>query len=869
MISETDILHARILIVDDQPVNIELLEYLLKSTGYQAVSSTTDARAVAGLHAAHRYDLIILDMQMPGMNGFEVMDALRPLEADSWLPVLVVTAQPDHKLRALEAGARDFLSKPIDPVEVLTRIRNMLEVRLLHREARDYNMRLEHTVRERTVELQRFRSAMDATADAIFLLDAGTAELLDVNDGACRMLGYPRDDMLGQTASRLGLGTLASLRAQVLRLEDYAAAVGQPRAPELAEGELMRRDLMSVPVEIYWQLLKRPGQSSVLLGVARDVSERRQSEELLQHMAHYDSLTGLPNRTLFFQTLADSLAAAEDKGCRVVVLLIALDRFKNINDSLGSSLGDELLRQFSNRLMQTARLRDTVGRIGGDEFALIMTMPRDQQEAVHMANEVRDVLRQPFDLGGHQAVLSASIGIAMYPDDASDPETLIKYADAAMDRAKQAGRDGYRFFTPGMNVQVLARLDLELALRRAIENDELLLYYQPKVNLHTGAIAGAEALLRWQRPGFGMVHPADFVAVMEDTGLIVQVGDWIIDAACRQIGAWLRSSVGPVRVAVNVASRQFSEGDLEQVVRGALNRHNVPPELLELELTETALMSSTERTIDVLTRLKALGIKVAIDDFGTGYSSLAYLQRFPIDKLKIDIAFVRDITTNPNDAAIAMAIISMAHSLKLRVIAEGVETRAQLEYLRRSRCDEIQGYFFSRPVAPRDMGVLVESGRCLPVDPDTPIQPPQTLLIVDDNADVLWALGHLFEPDGYIVLKAGNADEAFELLALHEVQVILCDQRLPGMSGTDFLSQVKDLYPQTIRIILSGYLGVDAVLESINRGAIYRFYTKPWDDTQLRDNIRLAFHHYWLMQGAGRQVGLPEEDVTAVAQEVK
>ncbi|MET0268032.1 MAG: EAL domain-containing protein [Duganella sp.] len=869
MISETDIFHARILIVDDQSVNVELLEYLLRSTGYRAVSSTTDPHVVAAWHAEHRYDLIILDLQMPGMNGFQVMDALRPLEADSWLPVLVVTAQPDHKVRALEAGARDFLSKPIDPVEVLTRIRNMLEVRLLHREARHYNARLERTVRERTGELQRFRSAMDATADAIFLLDASTAELLDVNDGACRMLAYPRDEILGQTASRLGLGTQAALRAQALRLDDYAAAIGQPRAPELIEGELMRRDLISVPVEIYWQLLRRTGQASVLLGVARDISERRHAEEMLQHMAHYDSLTGLPNRTLFFQTLGDALAVAEEKGCRVVVLLIALDRFKHINDTLGAALGDELLRQFSNRLMQTARLRDTVGRIGGDEFALIMTMPRDQQEAVHMANEVRDTLRQPFDLQGHQAVLSASIGIAMYPDDASDPETLIQYADTAMDRAKQAGRDGYRFFTPGMNVQVLARLDLELALRRAIENDELLLYYQPKVNLRTGAITGAEALLRWQRPGFGLVHPADFVAVMEDTGLIVQVGNWIIDAACQQIGAWLRGSVGPVRVAVNVASRQFSEGDLEQMVRGALARHNVPPELLELELTETALMSSTERTIEVLNKLKALGIKVAIDDFGTGYSSLAYLQRFPIDKLKIDIAFVRDITTNPNDAAIAMAIISMAHSLKLQVIAEGVETRAQLEYLRRSRCDEIQGYFFSRPVAPRDMAVLVESGRCLPVDPDMPVQPAQTLLIVDDNADVLWALSQLFEPDGYQVLKAGSADEAFELLALHDVQVILCDQRLPGMSGTDFLSQVKGLYPQTIRIILSGYLGVDAVLESINRGAIYRFYTKPWDDTQLRDNIRLAFHHYWLLQGSTREPALPAGAGSALAQEVK
>jgi diguanylate cyclase (GGDEF)-like protein/PAS domain S-box-containing protein len=864
MISQTDLYHARILIVDDQPVNVELLEFLLNSTGYKAVSSTTNPRVVADWHEKNRYDLIILDLQMPGMNGFDVMEALKPLEPDAWLPVLVVTAQPDHKLRAFEAGARDFVSKPFDPVEVLTRIRNMLEMRLLHRREREYNARLEQTVRQRTAELQRFRSAMDATADAIFLLDAASAELVDVNDGACRMLAYPCHEMLGQSASRLGLGTPEALCAQAARLADYAAAIGPARAPELIEIELMRRDLIAVPVELYWQLLQRPGQPAVLLGVARDISERRQAEELLQHMAHYDSLTGLPNRTLFYQILADAIALAQDKAWRIVVLFIALDRFKNINDSLGPALGDELLRQFSTRLVQCVRIRDTVGRMGGDEFALILTMPRDQQDAVNTANEVREALRQPFDLGGHPAVLSASIGIAMYPDDATDPETLVKYADTAMDRAKQAGRDGYRFFTAGMNVQVLARLDMELALRRALDADELLLHYQPKVNLHTGTVAGVEALLRWQRPGFGMVYPAEFVPVLEDTGLIVRVGGWIIDAACRQIAAWLRGGAGPVRVAVNVASRQFVEGDLEEVVRSALARHDAPAELLELELTETALMSNAERTITVLTKLKQLGIKVAIDDFGTGYSSLAYLQRFPIDKLKIDIAFVRDITTNPNDAAIAQAIISMAHSLKLRVIAEGVETRPQLEYLRRSRCDEIQGYFFSRPLSAADLAALLASGRALPPAPGNGGQPAQTLLIVDDDVNVLAALHRLFRRDGYQILTAASPIEAFELLALHSVQVVVCDQRMPVMSGTEFLSKVKEMYPETIRIILSGYTGLEAVLDSINRGAIYRFYTKPWDDTQLRDNIRLAFHHYWLMHGSGRRAGQPDEDATAL-----
>ncbi|MES2077334.1 MAG: EAL domain-containing protein [Pseudomonadota bacterium] len=864
MISQHDLLQARILIVDDQPVNVELLEYLLASSGYTAVSATTDPRQVAPWHAERRYDLIILDLHMPGLSGFGVMEQLKPLESDGYLPVLVVTAEPEQKLAALEAGARDFVSKPFDPVEVLTRIRNMLEVRLLHREVVQYNSRLEQTVRQRTAELQRFRSALDATADAIFLLDAASLALLDANEGACRMLGYGRAELLALAPQALGLGTAEALREQAARLADYAACIGPARAPELAELELTRRDLALVPVEIYWQLQQGEGAAAVLLGVARDIGERRQANERLAHMARYDSLTGLPNRSLFYQTLSEAIELAQDKGWRIVVLFIALDRFKNINDSLGPGQGDELLRQFSNRLVQCVRLRDTVGRLGGDEFALILTMTRDQQDAVYVANEVREALRAPFDLHGHAAALTASIGIAMYPDDATDPETLVRNADTAMARAKQAGRDGYRFFTAGMNVQVLARLDLEMALRRALDNDELLLYYQPKVNLLTGRVAGAEALLRWQRPGYGMVFPAEFVPVLEDTGLIVRVGAWIIDTACRQIAAWARSPVGPVHVAVNVSSRQFVEGDLEREVREALDKHKVPAELLELELTETALMSNAERTIVVLGNLKALGIKVAIDDFGTGYSSLAYLQRFPIDKLKIDIAFVRDITTNPNDAAIALAIISMAHSLKLRVIAEGVETRPQLEYLRRNRCDEIQGYYFSRPLPAGEMGQLVEAGKCLPAGPDAPAQPAQTLLIVDDDINVLAALHRLFRRDGYQILTAATPAEGFQLLALHEVQVIVCDQRMPIMSGTEFLSKVKEMYPDTIRIILSGYTGLEAVLDSINRGAIYRFYTKPWDDTQLRDNIRLAFHHYWLMHGSGRRVGQPGEDATAL-----
>jgi diguanylate cyclase (GGDEF)-like protein/PAS domain S-box-containing protein len=842
MIAQADIRRARVLVVDDQPVNVQLLEYLLKTTGYEHVDSTTDPAQVAQLHRERHYDLIILDLHMPAMDGFEVMEGLKPIEPGAWLPVLVVTAEPEKKLAALKAGARDFISKPFDTVEVMARIRNLLEVRLLHRESSEYGARMEQTVRERTAELARFRGAMDATADAIFLIDASNMAMVDVSDGACRMLGFSREALLRIEPVALGLATREQL-GRLLRGD------GTPREHDIVETELLRAGGQgAVPVEIGWQM-RKDGDARMLIAVARDISERLQAQQRMKHLAHYDALTGLPNRTLFFQNLRDAIELARDKQWRIAVLFISLDRFKMINDTLGPALGDELLREFSTRLVRCVRLRDTVGRIGGDEFALILTLTREQQDAVHVANDVREALRAPFDLHGKQAALTASIGIAMYPDDATDPNTLVKYADTAMVRAREAGRDGYRFFTAGMNIQVLARLDLELALRGALEGNQFVLHYQPKMDLNTGRVSGVEALLRWNRPGHGLVYPAEFVPVMEETGLVVRVGEWIIDEACRQIAAWNEQGVRDLRVAVNVSSRQFVEGDLEGVVRASLERHGVEPGLLELELTESALMSNAERTIEVLSGLKQLGIKIAIDDFGTGYSSLAYLKRFPIDKLKIDIAFVRDIITNPDDAAIAQAIISMAHSLHMLVIAEGVESRAQMAYLRRHRCDEIQGFHFSRALRPGALAELVEANRSQPDATAPDDGTVQTLLLVDDDVDALAALHSLFKRDNYRVLTAASPGEGFELLATYRVQVILCDQRMPIMSGTEFLSKVKEMYPDTIRIILSGHTEVGTVLESINRGAIYRFYTKPWDDEQLRDNIRLAFRHYWLQHG--------------------
>ncbi len=340
-----------------------------------------------------------------------------------------------------------------------------------------------------------------------------------------------------------------------------------------------------------------------------------------------------------------------------------------------------------------------------------------------------------------------------------------------------------------------------------------------------------------------MVAPKDFISVLEDTGMIVQVGSWVVAQACKQIGVWLQSAVGPIQVSVNVSGRQFVEGDLDGNIIAGLAMHAIPADLLELELTETSLMAQTERTIEILQSVKQHGGQVSIDDFGTGYSSLAYLRCFPIDKLKIDMGFIRDVTTNPDDAAIVLAIINLAHSLKLDVIAEGVETAAQLNYLRRHHCDQIQGHYFSAPLTAEQATEVLLQDTALPPAQDSG-QSRKTLLIIDDDPVILEALAILFSCDGYRILCAPSGADGFDLLTLNEVQVILCDQRMPAMSGTDFLDKVKQLYPKTFRIVLSGHTDLESIMEAVNGGAVFRFYTKPWDNKLLRDNVRDAFRQF-------------------------
>ncbi len=431
------------------------------------------------------------------------------------------------------------------------------------------------------------------------------------------------------------------------------------------------------------------------------LEDEREASELatveMEHLAYHDALTGLPNRPLFMDRLILALAQATRSNQKLAVFFLDLDRFKDINDSLGHSTGDSLLKAVAERIRRCIREGDTVARFGGDEFTLLIPRVDHVEDAAKIAQKILETLKIPFSIFDHELFVTTSIGISMYPTDGGDPETLLRNADSAMYRAKDQGRDNYQLYAPAMNARALERLALENMLRKALSHRELVLYYQPVADMRTKSIVGVEALIRWQHPERGLVSPAHFISIAETSGLIIPIGDWVLRTACRQTKLWQKRIDHELTVAVNLSARQFQQPNLTEEIAEVLEETGLDPGCLELEITESSAMQNAENTIYTLRELKALGVRIAMDDFGTGYSSLSYLKRFPIDILKLDQSFVREITTDASDAAIATAVIAMAHSLNLKVIGEGVETEEQFAFLQRQKCDYIQGYLFSPP----------------------------------------------------------------------------------------------------------------------------------------------------------------------------
>jgi diguanylate cyclase (GGDEF)-like protein len=675
-----------VLVVDDDTAMRMLERASLEQAGFAVEEAENGVEALAAIPRL-RPDAVLLDVMMPGMDGFETCRELRKLPGCDLTPVLMVTGLDDTESidQAYQTGATHFITKPINwgllghYVRYLLRAGNAFENL---RKSERKNEALLNALPDLMLRLDR--------AGVVLEFKGTRSEARSRSLG--RFVGKPIQEMLpGDIA-------LQSMNAM-------------ERAFLTNEAQVFEYQLFVKDSKYFYEARVVVSGEDEILAIIRDITERKRAEEQILHLAYFDTLTGLANRILFKDRLTQSIERARRDGKMVAVLFLDLDRFKFINDTLGHDTGDILLKEVAGRIGNCLRKSDAIGRpcvgdsstvlsrLGGDEFSVLLCDIESAEDAARIVKRLIEEVSKNFALEQHEIFVTASAGVALYPHDGEDAESLLKNADTAMYNAKEQGRNNAQFYTQSMNAKAYERLAMETNLRKALERQEFVLFYQPQVDLATGAVTGVEALIRWHHPELGMVSPAEFIPMAEETGLIVPIGDWVLRTACLQAVTWRAMGVFPIRVAVNLSAHQLRKKDLVRTVSEILEETHCDPRLLELEVTESAVMHNADSAISIMNSFKKMGMRIAIDDFGTGYSSLGHLRSFPVDILKIDRSFVKDISTSTDDAAITSAIIAMAGQLNLKTIAEGVETEEQLAFLRDHRCHEIQGYFVSPPVS--------------------------------------------------------------------------------------------------------------------------------------------------------------------------
>jgi len=687
-----------LLLVEDNPGDARLLREMFNELGLHRTELThVECMSDAEKHLSeHAVDIIVLDLGLPDAQGLGAVR--RAHTAAPHVPLVVLTGLDDESLaaEALQEGAQDYLIKgQIDARGLLRALRYAIERKTMEEAL--------------FVEKERAQVTLNCIGDAVICTDI-LGNITFLNLIAEKMTGWSLQEAAGRPM------------AAVLRILDAASRETSPNPMEMAFGQdrtvhlpanciLIRRDGFEIPIEdSVAPIHDREGHATGAVIVFRDVSTAQAMVLQMTHSAQHDFLTGLPNRMLLNDRVSQAIALASRNMKKVAVLFVDLDGFKHINDSLGHPIGDKLLQSIAKRLVDCVRHSDTVSRQGGDEFVVLLSEVEQSEDAAISAGRMLHAVAEAHSIDHHDLHVTTSIGVSVYPDDGLNAETLVKNADTAMYQAKENGRQTYQFFKPAMNVRAVERQSIEESLRRALERQEFALHYQPKTNLSTGEITGAEALLRWTHPIRGPIFPAQFIPVAEDCGLILPIGKWVLREACKQARAWVDAGLPLTTMAVNISAMEFREGNFLEGVFAILKDTGLDPRSLELELTESVLMKRAESTESILKALRARGVQLAVDDFGTGYSSLSYLRRFPVNALKIDQSFVRQITTAPDDTKIVTAVISMGRSLNLRVVAEGVETQEELAFLRAHECDEAQGYYFSRAVLPQQFAKLLETG---------------------------------------------------------------------------------------------------------------------------------------------------------------
>lgn len=737
----------QVLLIEDNPQHAYLVESMLSSNGKDSpFTFTCEEELSKGLEhlAEGNTDLILLDLSLPDSEGLDTFLKVQSKRPD--IPIVVLTGNDDEEmaLEAVRQGAQDYLVKGEVDGRVLSHVmlyaveRKRAEERLRASERR---LQLHNKV---LVELAKSSNLGTGNLNlALREITKAAAHTLEVEQVAVWL--YVQDHKSLRCANVYNKS--ADVHSEGGQLEaakypNYFQALEEgrfiavddigtdERTKEFVESEVSRRGvraLIDCPIRLggrtvgiighrhingtrTWTFEEQNFAASMadLVSLAMEASERKRVEEQLSQLAYYDLLTGLPNRTLFTDRLNRAMISARQKQSLIAVLFLGLDHFKRINDTLGHSGGDELLKAVADRLTATLRYTtDTVSRIGGDLFVILLSNIMKTEDAIKVTERITGAFKKPFLVDSHEFFLTFSIGISFYPADGRDSTTLLKNADMSMFRAKQQGRNNYQLYSPSMNATALERLVLENSLRHAVERKEFRVHYQPVVDLATDAITGVEALLRWEHPNLGLIAPLQFIPLAEESGLIVPIGEWVLNTVCAQNKAWQSAGFQPVQVSVNLSARQLQQPGLLETIEKALKKARLNPKHLELELTESLIMQNAEASIEILRQVSQMGVTLAIDDFGTGYSSLNYLKRFPIHKLKIDRSFIHDLVTDPDDAAIVKAIISMAHSLKLEVVAESVETKEQLEFLRANGCDKMQGFIFSRPIPAEALAQLL------------------------------------------------------------------------------------------------------------------------------------------------------------------
>jgi diguanylate cyclase (GGDEF)-like protein/PAS domain S-box-containing protein len=677
-----------------------------------------------------------------------------------------------------------------------------------------------------------FRQMVEQNALGIMVTDC-SGRIEYVNARQVEACGYTAEELIGAPA--------AIFKSGETPLEVYGEMWAELLAGRSWHGEVLNRRKNG---ELYWEFMHMSpirgsdGGIEHFFCIKEERIARRHGGKADDSTAN---LSGVPNRGQLIDRLTAAIAEREARQGGLLVAYIDLDKFKAVNAGIGQIAADQVLLEIPERLRQAVRQSDQVIAVGGDEFVVLIGDGLDEAASKATAQRLLAALRKPMRFDGRDVLVTASVGISRFPEDGRTAQELLSNADAAMFAAKRDGGDSHRFYAPEMNAGDDVRQSLGNDLRQVIDRNELVLHFQPQVSLVSGEIVGVEALVRWRHSEKGMMPPGDFIPIAEETGLIISIDEWVLRAAVRQALAWQAEGLPALRIAVNLSARHFRNSELPETIAAILDESGLEARHLELELTESAMMHDATQAVRIVDRLKKLGVHLSLDDFGTGYSSLAYLSRFAIDRLKIDQSFVHDITANPVNASIATATIAMAHKLNKKVVAEGVETEAQMTFLRRHDCDEMQGFFFSAPCVADDIAEMLRQGRRQRFDEGGEDDGRRTLLLIDDEPNILNSLKRLFRRENYRVLTASSGREALEVLAVNTVQVIISDQRMPEMSGVELLSRVKELYPDTVRIVLSGYSELATVTDAINRGAIWKYLSKPWDDDLLRDQVQQAF----------------------------